>query len=72
MVSETLVRLANNASSPSAASMWCAARLREILALKRMDNVHFEVVPAEDLPVNPRTRKFQIILDRRALDRRAG
>ncbi len=43
-----------------------AARLREILARKRMENVHFEVVPTEDLPVNPRTRKFQLILDKRA------
>ena len=41
-------------------------RLREILARKRMDNVHFEVVPTDDLPVNPRTRKFQLILDKRA------
>jgi hypothetical protein len=43
-----------------------AARLREILARKRMDNVRFEVVPTDDLPVNPRTRKFQLIVDRRA------
>jgi phenylacetate-coenzyme A ligase PaaK-like adenylate-forming protein len=41
-------------------------RLREILARKRMDNVHFDVVPTDDLPVNPRTRKFQLILDKRA------
>jgi phenylacetate-coenzyme A ligase PaaK-like adenylate-forming protein len=41
-------------------------RLAEILARKRMDNVRFEVVPTDDLPVNPRTRKFQLILDRRA------
>ena len=44
-----------------------AARLREILARKRMDNVRFEVVPTDDLPVNPRTRKFQLIVDRRSL-----
>jgi phenylacetate-coenzyme A ligase PaaK-like adenylate-forming protein len=43
-----------------------AERLREILARKRMDNVRFEVVPTDDLPVNPRTRKFQLILDKRA------
>jgi hypothetical protein len=30
-----------------------------------MENVAFEVVPTDDLPVNPRTRKFQLILDRR-------
>jgi phenylacetate-CoA ligase len=41
-------------------------RLREILARKRMDNVRFDVVATDDLPVNPRTRKFQLILDRRA------
>ena len=40
-------------------------RLREILARKRMDNVRFDVVPTDDLPVNPRTRKFQLIVDRR-------
>jgi phenylacetate-coenzyme A ligase PaaK-like adenylate-forming protein len=43
-----------------------AERLREILARKHMDNVRFEVVPTDDLPVNPRTRKFQLILDKRA------
>ncbi len=42
-----------------------AERLREILARKRMDNVRFEVVPTDDLPVNPRTRKFQLIVDKR-------
>jgi phenylacetate-coenzyme A ligase PaaK-like adenylate-forming protein len=42
------------------------ARLREILGRKRMDNVRFDVVVAHDLPVNPRTRKFQLIVDARA------
>jgi phenylacetate-coenzyme A ligase PaaK-like adenylate-forming protein len=37
-------------------------RLREILAQKLMDNVRFEVVVAADLPVNPRSRKFQLIV----------
>lgn len=41
------------------------ARLREILARKRMDNVRFDVQVANDLPVNPRTRKFQLIVDAR-------
>ncbi len=41
-------------------------RLREILARKRMDNVRFEVLAVDDLPVNPRTRKFQLIVDKRA------
>jgi len=45
-----------------------AARLHEILARKRMENVAFEVVPTDDLPVNPRTRKFQLILDRRGAE----
>ena len=41
-------------------------RLGEILARKRMDNVRFEVLAVDDLPVNPRTRKFQLIVDKRA------
>jgi phenylacetate-coenzyme A ligase PaaK-like adenylate-forming protein len=41
-------------------------RLREILAHKHMDNVRFDVVPTDDLPLNPRTRKFQLIVDKRA------
>jgi len=49
----------------AAAAEAVAARLREILARKRMDNVRFDVVPTDDLPVNPRTRKFQLIVDRR-------
>lgn len=49
----------------TAASDAVATRLREILARKRMDNVRFTVVPTEDLPLNPRTRKFQLIADRR-------
>ena len=51
-----------------AAAAAVAARLREILARKRMENVAFEVVPTDDLPVNPRTRKFQLILDRRGAE----
>lgn len=38
-------------------------RLRELLEQKLMSNVEFEVVPTDDLPVNPRTRKFQLIVD---------
>jgi phenylacetate-coenzyme A ligase PaaK-like adenylate-forming protein len=41
-------------------------RLTEILARKRMDNVRFEVLAVDDLPVDPRTRKFKLIVDRRA------
>jgi hypothetical protein len=36
-------------------------RLKEILAQKRMDNVSFEVLPVEDLSIDPRTRKFRLI-----------
>jgi len=43
-----------------------AGRLRDILARKHMENVRFDVVPVDDLPVSPRTRKFQLIVDRRA------
>lgn len=41
-------------------------RLREILTGKKMSNVRFEICPVDDLPVNPRTRKFQLIVDKRA------
>jgi phenylacetate-coenzyme A ligase PaaK-like adenylate-forming protein len=37
-------------------------RVREILAQKAMRNVRFEVRVVDDLPVNPRTRKFQLIV----------
>jgi phenylacetate-coenzyme A ligase PaaK-like adenylate-forming protein len=40
-------------------------RLQEILSRKRMDNVQFAVAATDDLPVNPRTRKFQLIVDAR-------
>ena len=55
-----------DAAQRTAAADGVAARLREILARKRMENVRFEVVPTDDLPVNPRTRKFQLIVDKRA------
>ena len=55
-----------DAAQRSAAAEAVGARLREILVRKRMDNVRFDVVPTDDLPVNPRTRKFQLIVDRRA------
>lgn len=38
-------------------------RLNEILKRKLMDNVTFEIVVADDLPVDPKTRKFRLILD---------
>jgi hypothetical protein len=54
------------AAERAAAVEGVGQRLRDILARKRMDNVRFEVVPTDDLPVNPRTRKFQLIVDKRA------
>jgi phenylacetate-coenzyme A ligase PaaK-like adenylate-forming protein len=54
-----------DAAARTAAVDGVARRLREILARKRMDNVRFEVVATDDLPVNPRTRKFQLIVDKR-------
>jgi phenylacetate-CoA ligase len=37
-------------------------RLRDILNQKLMDNVQFEVVVVDEIPLNPRTRKFQLIV----------
>jgi hypothetical protein len=53
------------APEQAAAVAGVRARLGEILARKRMENVRFTVVPTDHLPVNPRTRKFQLIVDRR-------
>jgi len=55
-----------DAEQRAAAIKAVSDRLREILARKRMDNVRFEVLAVDDLPVNPRTRKFQLIVDKRA------
>ncbi|HVS23727.1 MAG TPA: hypothetical protein VMU03_08385, partial [Gammaproteobacteria bacterium] len=55
-----------DAEQRAAAIKAVSDRLREILARKRMDNVRFDVLAVEDLPVNPRTRKFQLIVDKRA------
>jgi phenylacetate-coenzyme A ligase PaaK-like adenylate-forming protein len=38
-------------------------RLRELLNQKLMSNVTFAVVPVDDLPLDPRTRKFRLIVD---------
>jgi phenylacetate-coenzyme A ligase PaaK-like adenylate-forming protein len=54
------------AGERAAAVAAVGARLREILVAKRMDNVAYEVCATDDLPVNPRTRKFQLILDKRS------
>ena len=41
-------------------------RLAAVLAQKLMDNVTFEVVLVDDLPVDPVTRKFRLVVDGRA------
>jgi hypothetical protein len=41
-------------------------RLREFLDQKLMQNVNFEVVVADDIPLDPKTRKFKLIVDERA------
>jgi phenylacetate-CoA ligase len=41
------------------------ARLAEILAQKAMDNVTFEVEAVDAIPLDPRTRKFRLIVDER-------
>lgn len=54
--------------TPAEREQCCAGvtqRLREILTRKLMENVQFTVVVADDLPVNPVTRKFQLIVDKR-------
>jgi phenylacetate-CoA ligase len=38
-----------------------SARLRELLNQKLMNNVQFEIVVTEQIALNPRTRKFQLI-----------
>jgi phenylacetate-CoA ligase len=41
-------------------------RLTEILEQKAMANVAFTVEPVDEIPVNERTRKFQLIVDERS------
>lgn len=57
---------AANAEKQAVAKVGMERRLREVLDQKLMQNVTFEVVAANDLPVNPKTRKFNLILDMRA------
>jgi phenylacetate-CoA ligase len=54
-----------SAGRQAAAIAGMEKRLREVLDQKHMDNVTFEVVAASDLPLNPKTRKFNLILDHR-------
>jgi phenylacetate-CoA ligase len=46
------------------------ARLREILQQKGLGNVDFEAPIVEQIPLNARTRKFQLIVDQRPADER--
>jgi hypothetical protein len=39
-------------------------RLQEVLAQKLMENVSFDVLVVDDLPVNEKTGKFQLIVQR--------
>lgn len=41
------------------------ARLADILEQKAMNNVAFEIPVVDDLPLNPKTRKFHLIVDER-------
>lgn len=41
------------------------ARLNEILAQKAMENVRFDIEVVEQMPLDPRTRKFRLIVDER-------
>jgi len=52
-----------NASQRAAAIAATEHRLRELLDQKRMSNVTFAVVAVDDLPVDPKTRKFRLIAD---------
>jgi hypothetical protein len=46
----------------NAAALGVTARLREILAQKGLGNVTFEVPIVAEIPLNERTRKFQLIV----------
>ena len=54
-----------DATQRAAAVSGVQRRLREILDQKLMNNVTFAVVVVDDIPVNPRSRKFQLIVDAR-------
>ncbi len=66
------VDAALDAKQRAAAIKAVSDRLREILARKRMDNVRYDVLAVDDLPINPRTRKFQLIVDRALTTIRQG
>jgi phenylacetate-CoA ligase len=51
-----------NAAERAAAAAGVRVRLAEILAQKGLSNVAFEVQIVADIPLNERTRKFQLIV----------
>ncbi len=51
-----------SAAQRDAAIAAVRARLHEILAQKRLHNVHFDVEVADDIPVDPVTGKFRLVL----------
>jgi phenylacetate-coenzyme A ligase PaaK-like adenylate-forming protein len=55
-----------DAAARGAAVAGLEARLREILAAKKLDHVVFKVETVDDIPPDPRTRKFRLIVDERA------
>jgi phenylacetate-coenzyme A ligase PaaK-like adenylate-forming protein len=54
-----------NDAARSAAAAGVIARLREILLQKGLGNVTFEVPIVAEIPLNERTRKFQLIVQKR-------
>jgi phenylacetate-coenzyme A ligase PaaK-like adenylate-forming protein len=54
-----------NPSQRAAAVNGMDHRLRQVLDQKLMNNVTFDVIATDDLPVNPKTRKFNLIIDAR-------
>ena len=54
-----------NDAARSAAAAGVTARLREILQQKGLGNVTFEVPIVAEIPLNERTRKFQLIVQKR-------
>lgn len=60
---EIVLDKAATASDRDEAIAAANARLRGILAKKEMDNVVFSVIPVEDIPIDPRTGKFRLIVD---------
>jgi phenylacetate-coenzyme A ligase PaaK-like adenylate-forming protein len=60
------VDAALNDAARNAAAAGVTARLREILQQKGLGNVTFEVPIVAEIPLNERTRKFQLIVQKKA------